>query len=184
MDWLDPIRDLYQPLQAKRLSARLPAVHLQIEYIEPARGNAYYPAPKFIAEITVDGQSVGRTDYAINPLRDRLYINKIEIHPEFKRRGYALAVLWQLHCENALPIVPVAIYSTNEAHGFWNNARLRLKAAGADIEGELRTAELLQEQLRWQHLVPELPHERQIRELMASPEWPEIEAGFKARQTL
>lgn len=183
MDWIDPLQDLHWPHQAKLLSQRLPNVTLQIEYIEPARGNAYYPAPKFVAEITADGQSVGRTDYAINPLGDRLYINKIDIHREFKRRGYALAVLWQLHRENGLPIVPVAIYSTSEAHGFWSKARRTLKAAGADVEGEMRAAELLQEQLRWQHLVPELPHERQIRELMASPEWPAIEAGFKARQT-
>lgn len=43
---------------------------------------------------------------------------------------------------------------------------------------------MAQEQQRWQHLVPEPEHERLIRELKASPEWPAIKAKMEAEYGL
>jgi hypothetical protein len=83
-------------------------------------------------------------------------------------------LLWRTH---QVPLVP--IHEVRLSKGFWSKARERLAAAGALIEPELHTGDLEQAKQRWQYLVPELSHERQIREMMASPEWPEIEAGFK-----
>lgn len=180
MEWLDPIRDLIHPHQAKLLSARLPSVHFQIKSIEPSRGNFFFPASKTVAKILAGGEVIGLVDYGINPLGDRLYINKIDVHPDRQRCGYALSTLWSLHLEHGLPIVPISIYGT--AYPFWEAVRQQFNAAGARIEDELRTAELDQEKRRWQHLVPELDHLARIREIEASSEWPAIQAEWAARE--
>lgn len=85
MDWLDPLRDLLQPQQAKHLSTSLPVVHLVIERTESHRGNFIYPGTDTFSSIKVDGQRIGHVDYGINKLSDRLYIHKIEIDREYQR---------------------------------------------------------------------------------------------------
>ncbi|AVX26947.1 N-acetyltransferase [Pseudomonas syringae pv. atrofaciens] len=156
-------------------------VTLVNERTESQPGHFVFPGTDFVDHIQVDGQRVGQIDYSINPLRDRLYINMIELRPGSQRQGIGSAVLWHLWQLHGLPIVPLYEYTTSE--GFWCQARARLGAAGVKIEAQLRGVRQMElEQERWQHLVPEPEHKRLIRELMASPEWPAIKARHDAER--
>ncbi|WP_449122222.1 GNAT family N-acetyltransferase [Pseudomonas viridiflava] len=143
-------------------------ISLVNERTESLPGHFVFPGTDFIDHIEVDGQRVGQVDYSISPLRDRLYINMIEVCPDRQRERIGTAVLWHLWRTYRKPIVPIEQYATS--HGFWSQARARLGAAGACIEQDLRGVDQLQlEQQRWQHLVPESAHERRIRKMQASP---------------
>ncbi|AVI83926.1 MULTISPECIES: hypothetical protein [Pseudomonas syringae group] len=61
------------------------------ERTESQPGHFVFPGTDFVDHIEVDGQRVGHIDYSINPLRDRLYINMIELRPGSQRSGKALA---------------------------------------------------------------------------------------------
>lgn len=122
-----------------------------------------FPGTDFAAGIEVNGEWVGEVDFGINPLGDRLYINEIEIEPEYQRRGIALSVLWLLFQKHQVPIVPLR--ERSDAFAFWYTARRRFAGAGAALEVELCSDEDLQrEKQRWQHLVPESDNERSRRE--------------------
>jgi len=139
------------------------------ERTESLPGHFVFPGTDFIDHIEVDGQRVGQVDYSISPLRDRLYINMIEVSPDRQRERIGTAVLWHLWRTYRKPIVPIEQFATS--HGFWSHARASLGAAGACIEHDLRGVDQLQlEQQRWQHLVPESAHERRIRKMQASTE--------------
>ncbi|MDV0424647.1 N-acetyltransferase [Pseudomonas fragariae (ex Marin et al. 2024)] len=146
------------------------------EVTQSEPGHFVYPGTDFIDHIEVDGERVGELDYSINPLLDRLYINMIEVNPDRRRERIGTAVLWHLWRVHRIPIVPLDQYAMAEE--FWHQARLGLGAAGAQIESVLCLNEHVQlEQQRWQHLVPESVHERRMRAMEASEEWP----GIKAR---
>ncbi|RXU19321.1 GNAT family N-acetyltransferase [Pseudomonas syringae] len=148
----------------------------QVTQSEP--GHFVYPGTDFIDHIEVDGQRVGQVDYSINPLRDRLYINMIEVWPDRRRERIGTAVLWHLWQVHRSPIVPLDQYAM--AQEFWHQARVRLGAAGAKIDSVLRVEEHLKlEQQRWQHLVPESAHDRRIRAMEASAEWPAVKARME-----
>ncbi|WP_426103024.1 GNAT family N-acetyltransferase [Pseudomonas sp. PSPC3-3] len=154
-------------------------VHLVNRRQESPRGNFVFPGIDYLDEIEVDGHRVGHVDYGLNPLLDRVYINMLDIDPAHQRQGVGLGVLWHLWRTHQVPIVPLSQYTSSD--GFWDRARRRFAAAGAVIEDELRGDEQMGlEQQRWQHLVPEPDHQRQIRELKASPEWPAIKARMEA----
>ena len=182
MDVFEPIRDFFHKRQAKILTERAAGIHLVMEREEACHGCFAFPGTEYDAGIEVDGQHVGKISYGINPLNDRVYIYEFKIEPEHQRAGTGISVLWLLWCKYQIPLVPMSEYGTSI--GFWSKARVRFAAAGAELKRDIRSCEQPEEQQRWKHLVPELPHERRIREMMASPEWPEIEAGFKARQSL
>ena len=109
-----------------------------------------YPAPNLYSRIRVDGKPVGSVDYGLNPLEDRVYIHKIDIAPEYQRRGYALAALALIAAEHKIPIIPVHIWGF--AIGFWSKARSHLQALGFEIGPEIRCSQLNEEAARWQHL--------------------------------
>ncbi|WP_324729633.1 GNAT family N-acetyltransferase [Pseudomonas chlororaphis] len=179
MTLFDPLRDFFQRRAALQLTERATRLQLLTQRTESQRGHFVFPGTDTLASIEVAGQRVGYVDYGINPLGDRVYINMIEVQPGHQRRGIGLAVLWQLWLTHQVPIVP--LYQYGSSYGFWNLARRRFAAAGALIEEELRGFEELElAKQRWQHLVPEPEHERLIRELKASPEWPAIEARIHA----
>lgn len=179
MELFEPIRDFFYRRQARtmdEISRRLALVNLRQE---SPRGNFVFPGIDYSDRIEVGGHQVGHVEYGINPLVDRLYINMIEISPTFRRQGIGLGVLWILWSAYRVPIIPLHEYGASR--GFWHQARRRFAAAGAEVGPELRGSEDMDiEQARWQHLVPELEHERLIRELEASPEWPAIQAQWKA----
>ncbi|OZO01365.1 GNAT family N-acetyltransferase [Pseudomonas sp. IB20] len=180
MDDFEPMRDYFYRRAAKTLNQRATAVRLANITPECQRDSFVFPGSDFAANIEVNGVAVGEVDYGINPLGDRLYINEIEVEPEHRRRGIALSVLWLLFQHHQLPIVP--LHQRGDSFAFWSMARERLNAVGALIEDQIRTCELDAAKQRWQHLVPEPDHLRQIRELKASPEWPAIEARIKASE--
>jgi hypothetical protein len=79
--------------------------------------------------------------------------------------------------------MPLAtLHEVGTSLGFWSKVERRLAAAGVHLQRDIRTGEQAAEQQRWQHLVPEPEHERLIRELMASPEWPTIKAQMKTEE--
>lgn len=180
MSLFDPIRDFFHRRQAKFLNARAAHVQLVTERTEAHRGNFVFPGTDTFARIELDGQLVGYISYGINPLGDRVYINEIDVDRAYRRCGIALSALWILYQTHQVPIVP--LHEVGTSTSFWGVSRRRLAAAGALLEADLRCSELAKAQERWQHLVPEPEHKRLIRELMASADWPQIQADFEARK--
>ncbi|MBX4139563.1 N-acetyltransferase [Pseudomonas sp. S5F11] len=179
MSIFQQVQGSFRRRAAKNLNERAGRVHLVNRRQESPRGNFVFPGTDYLDDIEVYGHRVGHVDYGVNPLGDRLYINMLEIDPVQQQKGTGLSVLWQLWCTHQVPIVPLYQYTSSD--GFWYRARQRLAAAGAVLEPELRGQEQMAlEQERWQHLVPEPEHERLIRELKASPEWPAIKARMEA----
>ncbi|MGE6473214.1 GNAT family N-acetyltransferase [Serratia proteamaculans] len=178
MDFFKPIRDFFRRRAEKVLSERATGVLLVIEGEESTRGCFAFPGTEFVAGIELDGHHAGRIWYGINPLNDRVYIYELKVDRAYRRRGLATAALWRLWCTHQVPLVP--LHEVGTAVGFWAKARKRFAAAGVEVKCDIRTADQEEEQLRWQHLVPEPDHLRQIRELKASPEWPAIKARMEA----
>ncbi|MEA9979945.1 MULTISPECIES: N-acetyltransferase [unclassified Pseudomonas] len=145
-------------------------VHLIKEQEESTRGCFAFPGTEFIAGIEVNGQRMGKVDFSINPLNDRVYIYDLTIEGDYWRSGLATATLWRLWCDHQVPLVP--LHEVGTAVGFWSKARKRFAAAGVEIKRDIRTADHEEEKLRWQHLVPESEVERSVREYWA---WVESE---------
>lgn len=177
MSVLDPW-DLFIRRQKKKIMIlRAQSLNLITQRQQAPRGNFVFPGMQYLVHIEVNGQWVGHIDYSINPLRDRVYINMIEVDAEHRRHGIALGSLWQLWQEHQVPIVPLQEYGTST--GFWHLARQRFSAAGGQVEEELRGSQAMETEMqRWAHLVPEPEHEHLQRELMASPEWTAIKARW------
>jgi hypothetical protein len=98
----------------------------------------------------------------VNALRDRVYINKIEIVVAHQGQGVGLALLWHLWQTHTLPIVP--LYEYELSYGFWDKARQRFQAAGAQLLDQLASStDMDEEALRWQHLVPDSEADISIR---------------------
>lgn len=183
MSTFEPIRDYFHRRASKSVNEGAVRVHLVNRRQESPQGNFVFPGIDYLDDIEVDGQRVGYVDYGINPLGDRLYINMFEINPAHQRQGIGLSVLWHLWRTHKVPIVPLSQYTSSD--GFWERARRRFATAGAVIGKEIRCGEqMAQEQQRCQHLVPEPEHERLIRELKASREWPAMKAKMEAEYGL
>lgn len=180
MSLFEPIRDFFHRRAAKNLNERAADVHLVTEREASTRGRFAYPGTEFVAGIEVDGQRRGRISYGINPLNDRVYIYDLNIEGDYRRRGLATVTLWRLWCTHQVPLVP--LHEVGTAVGFWSTARQRFAAAGVEVKRDIRTADQKEEQQRWQHLMPEPEHERLIRKLKASPDWPAIKARLDAGQ--
>ncbi|MDN4500143.1 N-acetyltransferase [Pseudomonas mosselii] len=178
MDLFHPLRDFRRRRQLAKLDAL--ATHLQLVELrrDCARGNFVFPGPDIAASIERAGQRVGVIHYGLSPLDDRVYISDFRIARDQQGQGLGLATLWRLWQQHQVPLTP--LHEVGSSLGFWAKARQRLAAAGVELTQDIRTAEQDGEQQRWQHLVPEPEHERLIRELMASPEWPAIKARFDA----
>ncbi|NIF29180.1 GNAT family N-acetyltransferase [Pantoea sp. Tr-811] len=174
----EPLRDFFQRRQAARLDA--PAIGLQLVTLrsEALRGNFVFPGLDVTAAIELHGQRVGTIDYGVSPLNDRLYISEFEIHPAHQGQGLGLATLWCLSRQYGLPLA--SMHEVGLSTGFWAKAEQRLGRAGVHLQRDIRSGDQPAIQATWAHLVPEPEHERLIRELMASPEWPAIKARMDA----
>lgn len=149
----DPIRDFFQRRAADRLTKRLSSISVRTQH-STATQRLQFPFPGTQTYLVAerDGQRLGHVDYSVNALRDRVYINKIEV--VHLKQGVGLALLWHLWQIHRLPIVPLHEYELS--YGFWDKARLRFAAAGAQLLDQLDThQDMNEEALRWQHLVPE-----------------------------
>lgn len=180
MTVFDPLRDFFHRRQAAKLTEQASAVQLVIERSESLRGNFVFPGPDITAVIQLDGQRVGRINYGVSPLIDQVYVSDFHISSAHRRRGIGLAALWQLWCQYRVPLAPM--HEVGTSIKFWAKVRKRFAGAGAELKREICTSDQNAEQRRWQHLVPEPEHERLIRELKASPEWPAIEAEMEMRK--
>ncbi|KNX78051.1 hypothetical protein DA83_25205 [Pseudomonas sp. 250J] len=178
MALFDPLRDFYQRRQAAQLDRQASGLQLVTERHEAVPGNFFYPGPTITAVLVFQGQPAGHVRYGQSPLADRLYVCHIQINPAQRLQGLGQAALWRLCCQYQVPLTPLQEVGT--AFGFWSTVRQRFAAAGVEVTPDIRTAEQDTEQRRWQHLVPEPEHKRQIRALMASPEWPVIKARLEA----
>jgi hypothetical protein len=170
MEYFDAARDYFYRRRAKIMNERALSVHLTIEHSITHPQHFVYPGTDTFATVLVSGQAVGDVDFGINPLRDRVYINKIDIKRPYQRQGIGMAVLWHLWLMHNVPIVPIHEYGSSL--GFWSLARSRFAAAGASIEPELRMGGFDEEKKRWEHLIPESSIDRKIREYW---EWVESE---------
>lgn len=163
MSIFEPMRDFFHRRAAKIMNEGAARVHLVNRWQESPRGNFVFPGTDYFDDIEVDGLRAGHVDYGLNPLLDRVYINMLDIQPEYQRQGIGLSVLWHLWLTHQVPIVPLYQYTSSD--GFWSLARRRFAAAGAVIEVELRGDQQMElEQQRWQHLMPEAEDKRLIRE--------------------
>ncbi|RMV31627.1 hypothetical protein ALP12_200149 [Pseudomonas savastanoi pv. phaseolicola] len=178
MSIIEPVRRYFHRREAKIMIQVAHKVSLLVQEQPAPRDTFVFPGMDYVARLEVEGKRVGRIDYCINPLCDRLYIDEIKVEEDYRRRGFALSALWQLWQQHHLPIVP--LYQLGTSGGFWHKARTRFAAAGAVIGDEIRSMEMSAEMDRWQHLVPEPEHKRLQRELMASDEWPAIKAKWDA----
>jgi len=143
--------DLRCAWQGRRRIERLPAITVAAtaNYYKPWTA----PSPDYRVRIgNAEGVQVGTGCYALSPLQDRVYVFKIEIAPEHRRRGYGTAFLWHLAQRYRQPITAVdERYSSRE---FWRAAR-RLGNAGLPMTTDLSSGEMDAEASRWQHLEPQ-----------------------------
>jgi len=160
------------------LDAQAIGLQLVTQRSESVCGNFVFPGPDISASVELAGQCVGLINYGVSPLQDRVYISEFRITPNQRRRGLGVATLWRLSQQYQMPLTPM--HEVGTSTGFWEKARRRLASAGVELTEDIRTGDQEGEQQRWQHLIPEPEHERLIRELMASPEWPAIKARMDA----
>ncbi|MGY8829205.1 MAG: N-acetyltransferase [Pseudomonadales bacterium] len=179
MTVFDPLRDFFHRRRAAQLTEQASTVQLVVERSESLRGHFVFPGPDISALIQLDGQRVGRINYGLSPLDDRVYISDLHISSAHRRCGIGLTALWRLWYQYQVPLTPM--HEVGTSIEFWAKVRKRFAGAGAELTRDIRTADQDAEQQRWQHLVPEPEHERLIRELKTSPEWPAIEAEMKTR---
>lgn len=156
-----PIRDFFQRRVADRLTKKHSITSVRIQSSNATqRGQFPFPGTQTYLVAERDGKRLGHVDYSVNPLRDRVYVNKIEV--VHQRQGVGLGLLWHLWRIHQLPIVP--LYEYELSYGFWDKARLRFGAAGAQLLDQLASQQdMNEESLRWQHLVPESEVEISIR---------------------
>jgi len=161
---IDLIRVFFQRRAASRLTKRLRSVSFLVQFNEfTQRGQFPFPGQHTRLGLLLEGDPIGHVDYLINALGDRVYINKIEVDATHQRQGMGLALLWHLWQVHQVPIVPLFEYELS--YGFWDKARQRFRAAGAELHEQICSAfEMDEEKQRWQHLVPESEVEKSIRE--------------------
>lgn len=179
MTVFDPLRDFFHRRRAAQLTEHASTVQLVVERSESLRGHFVFPGPDISALIQLDGQRVGRINYGVSPLDDRVYISDLHISSAHRRCGIGLTALWRLWSQYQVPLTPM--HEVGTSIEFWAKVRKRFAGAGAELTRDIRTSDHDAEQQRWMHLVPEPEHERLIRELKTSPEWPAIEAEMKTR---
>ena len=178
MTLFDPLRDFFQRRQAIRFEALARGLQLVTVRSEALRGNFVFPGLDITATIEQHGQAVGSINYGVSPLQDRLYISEFNIRPAHQGQGLGLATLWCLSRQYSLPLA--SMHEVHTSKGFWAKAERRLADAGVHLQRDIRSGDQPALQATWAHLVPEPEHERLIRELMASPEWPAIKARMDA----
>lgn len=163
MSLFDPMRDFFQRRASNNLTTSLSSLSIRIDHSNDTQ-RLQFPFPGTGSFIVAerDGVRIGHVDYSLNVLKDRVYINKIEIAPQHHRQGNGLALLWHLWQTHQVPIIP--LYEYELSYGFWDKARARFKAAGAEIGPQLGSqTQMDEESERWQHLVPESEVDRSIR---------------------
>lgn len=162
MTLFDPLRDFFQRRQAVRLDALASDLQLVTLRSETARGNFVFPGLDISAAIEHQGHTVGRIDYGVSPLNDRLYISDFKISSAHQGQGLGLGALWRLHRQYDLPLA--SMHEVGLSKGFWAKAEQRLASAGVHLQRDIRSGHQPAIMATWAHLVPEPEHERLIRQ--------------------
>lgn len=172
MEWFDPIRDFFNArgMRHYAMTVSLPEVRLLARPVKSQAGAFAYPAPSCMALIEAGGV-VGHLHYGFSPLRDRVYVYKLEIEPDQRRQGFALSTLWNLHLQFRLPLV--ALQPTS---AFWCSAGVILGRAGA----HLSTAHESLERCRWDVLPVADEMLPALEEFVGSEEWARILTAMSA----
>lgn len=89
--------------------------------------------------LTASNDPAGWASYGLPHNAEEIYIFNVEIHTQYRRRGYATSFLCTLHRHYALPIRPIHI--VGPGRGFWNRAKA-LRSAGVMLLPELRCSQL------------------------------------------
>ncbi len=182
MSLLYRLQRFFRRRHSNRFDKRAIGLELVVVRDECSRGTFVFPGRDMFASIELEGQRVGGICYGISPLKDRIYISDFRIDPSHQRCGVGFAALWRLWRLHQMPLTPM--HEVGTSIGFWAKARKRFANAGVELTKDVRTGDQSSEQERWQHLVPEPEHERLIRELMESPEWPALKARMDAEHGL
>lgn len=143
------------------LTVRPTVIARRHNYVEP---NPDYQALVFNAL----KEEVAVATFGISPLQDAVYLYRIDVKPQHRRKGYAVGFLVWLSEEYNLPITPVHIVGS--ANSFWHAAR-QLGVGNLIVRDELRVSDMDEEKARWAHLIPEPEHIRLQRLCEASPDW-------------
>lgn len=110
------------------------------------------PNPWMHAVGTLPGSSepVCKVGYGVSPLNDRIYVDGLEVHDDFREQGYATELLVRLSRmaggDRLLPLT--AMRETWLAHGFWDTLRER-RPHGLVVTQDIRGEELDEEKKRW-----------------------------------
>jgi len=133
----------------------LPVV--QVQLINTGERTFVDPNPNYRANILNDlGQEVGFATFGVSPLGDTIYVYSIDVYPQHRRQGYALAFLCWLY-KPRLPITPIHI--VGNAIEFWYAARAFPRRL-LIVKDEVRAGEMVAEKSRWAHLIPDPEHIR------------------------
>jgi len=140
---------------AKRDSPRLfPEIKLTIVKTMYGPLNFASPNPDITATIQDSkDNAIGKVKYAISPLIDRIYLFEIEVDSVFRRRGFGLATLISLAKTYGLPMT--VVHPISPALLFWETARKELSNS-VPMTQSLSSSEMDAEQVRWNHLQPEI----------------------------
>ncbi|WP_137958838.1 hypothetical protein [Burkholderia sp. 4M9327F10] len=142
------IIDLLRILSLRRKIHGLPTIGFKTTTNDP--GSPTLPNPVWETMICdVAGKKVGEATFGLSPLRDHLYIYRLEVSEPVRRKGYGLAFLVLLHNTYRVPLTPIV--ETHCAEQFWDTAR-ELRPVGLEVTPGRSRADVLEELARWRHL--------------------------------
>jgi GNAT superfamily N-acetyltransferase len=95
---------------------------------------------------------VAHVNYGVSPLRDRIYIDGLEVEPQYRRQGYARSLLLTIaqQCSDPGQLMPVtALHELGSSNSFWQSLR-NGRVPGLVVTTDVRVGEMDAEKQRWQ----------------------------------
>lgn len=103
-------------------------------------------------------QPVCHVSFGVSPLDDRIYVDSLEVQPEFRRQGFASALLKTVATHASPEGQVLALTPLHEvwaSHGFWNGLRSG-NVPGLMVTRDVRVSEMAEEASRWRRAATEL----------------------------
>lgn len=98
-----------------------------------------------------DSTVIGRVNFGLSPLSDRIYVDGLFIEPAFRGMGYARSMLLALarHCSGDGALIPItALHEVWASSSFWNELRAGA-VPGLSVTMDVRCSEMDAEKERW-----------------------------------
>lgn len=135
----------------------LPAIELVTEFAF-LNGSFVFPNPWHVATGAIPGcpLPICSVRFGVSPLHDRIYVDGLQVKPEYQRRGFATSLLLALATQaspTGAPLPITALRETRAAGGFWDKLRQR-KIHGLAVTGDVRDSEMSDEAKRWTEIAP------------------------------